>query len=100
VIAREDQHIDLVQARHGAALPARQPRGEILQAAQTARRLGEVRLTRTDLGAGAGVARRQIPAGGPKRVKLAERRHFNPPLVVEVQLSRRFYAPMVSVAPP
>jgi hypothetical protein len=56
VVAGKDQHVDPVEARHGPALPARQPEDDILEPAEASRRLRQARLPRGGGGGGILVA--------------------------------------------
>ena len=48
MVAGEDQHLDMVEARLTPPLPASEPGGEILEPAEASLRLGEARLPLRD----------------------------------------------------
>src|SRR5262249_14707815 len=63
VIAGEYQHVDALEPGR-AALPAREPGDQLLEPAEAAGRLGQLRLAGGDGGGSGLVARRQVEAGG------------------------------------
>ena len=64
MIAGEHQHVDAVEPRRRVALPMRQEGDQILQPAETFRRLGQHVLALGHGGAGRRMSARQIEAGG------------------------------------
>ena len=67
--AGEDDDLHLVELRHVAALPARQPGDELLQPAEAALRLGQRVLAASAAAAAAVVAGRQVLAGGAQCIE-------------------------------
>ena len=63
MIAREHQHPAAIDLRPRMALPAREEAGDVLQPAERARRLGQLRLTRAGGGKGCGIMIGQIGEG-------------------------------------
>ena len=66
VIAREHQDVDTLEPRRRPPLPLGEPRDDLLQAAETGWRLGELRLAARDRDSGVRIAGRQVDAGRPQ----------------------------------
>jgi hypothetical protein len=64
VVSCEDQYVDAVKPGRAAALPAREPRNKILQSAETARRLCQLSLSRSDPLGRTRISCRQVKTGG------------------------------------
>ncbi len=66
VIAREHQDVDTIEPRRRSALPLREPRDDLLQAAETRGGLVSSRLAACDRGSGVRIAGRQVDTGRPQ----------------------------------
>jgi hypothetical protein len=78
VIAGIDQHLDVVETRRVAPLPMGEPGDQIFQAAQAARRLGELRLAVRNRRRCHRMSHRQIETGDAQFGKRGERGHWLP----------------------
>src|SRR6266404_6811075 len=75
MIAGEHQHLDAVKPRRISALPLRQPGSEVLQAAETARRLGEPGVARRGRCCRGSIRGQEIETGGAQRSEGWKARH-------------------------